>query len=121
MCVIDDIEFFLNYGVEIVIEIVRFWVFICKYNEEKDRYEINDVIGLDEFYEYCNNNVYINYFVKWNLEKVYEVLKCLKENYFSYFERLVEKINLLEDEFLNWVKIVLKIYILYYFEIKLIE
>ncbi|MEO0264545.1 MAG: hypothetical protein ABIM17_04755 [candidate division WOR-3 bacterium] len=54
----DDIEFLLNYGAEIVIETARFWASICKYNEEKDRYEINDVIGPDEFHEHCNNNAY---------------------------------------------------------------
>jgi len=117
----DDIEFLLNYGAEIVIETARFWASICKYNEEKDRYEINDVIGPDEFHEHCNNNAYTNYFAKWNLEKAYEVLTRLEENYPSHFERLVKKINLSEDEPLNWLKVASKIYIPYHPETKLIE
>ncbi|ADQ07956.1 glycoside hydrolase family 65 central catalytic [Caldicellulosiruptor hydrothermalis 108] len=117
----DDIEFLLNYGVEIVIETARFWASICKYNEEKDRYEINDVIGPDEFHEHCNNNAYTNYLAKWNLEKASELLTFLKENYPSHFERLVKKINLSEDEPLNWLKVASKIYIPYHSETKLIE
>ncbi|WPX09165.1 glycoside hydrolase family 65 protein [Anaerocellum danielii] len=117
----DDIDFLLNYGAEIVIETARFWASICKYNEEKDRYEINDVIGPDEFHEHCNNNAYTNYLAKWNLKKAYEVLKCLEENYPNHFERLIEKINLSKDEPLNWLKVASKIYIPYHSETKLIE
>lgn len=117
----DDIEFLLNYGAEIVIETARFWASICKYNEEKDRYEINDVIGPDEFHEHCNNNAYTNYLAKWNLEKASELLTRLKENYPSHFERLVKKINLSEEEPLNWLKVASKIYIPYNPETRLIE
>jgi kojibiose phosphorylase len=117
----DDIEFLLNYGAEIVIETARFWASICKYNKEKDRYEINDVIGPDEFHEHCNNNAYTNYLAKWNLEKASELLTFLEENYPGHFERLVKKINLSEDEPLNWLKVASKIYISYHSETKLIE
>jgi len=117
----DDIDFLLNYGSEIIIETARFWASICKYNKEKGRYEINDVIGPDEFHEHCNNNAYTNYLAKWNLLKASELCNLLLEKYPKYFEKLSKKINLSDEEPFVWQEIASKIYIPYHPDKKLIE
>lgn len=117
----DDIDFLLNYGSEIIIETARFWASICKYDKEKDRYEINDVIGPDEFHEHCNNNAYTNYLAKWNLLKAAELYKLLSEKYPEHFEKLSRKINLSDKEPFIWQEIASKIYIPYHPDKKLIE
>jgi trehalose/maltose hydrolase-like predicted phosphorylase len=46
----DDMEFLSNYGVELLLEIARFWASIAAYNADRDRYEICNVMGPDEFH-----------------------------------------------------------------------
>jgi len=48
-----------------------------------DRYEINDVIGPDEFHEHVNNNFYTNYLAKWNIKIALKLTKLLKEKHKS--------------------------------------
>jgi len=59
--VTGDEQFMKDYGVEILLETGRFWASRVQYNEQFDRYEINRVIGPDEFHEHVDNNVYTNY------------------------------------------------------------
>lgn len=47
------------------LETVKFW--ISRAVRVNDRLEIYDVIGLDEYIEYVNNNVYISYMVRYNV------------------------------------------------------
>ena len=46
-----DIEFLLDHGAEMMLEIARFWSSIAHYKPERDRYEIHGVMGPDEFHE----------------------------------------------------------------------
>ncbi|MCP4120839.1 MAG: glycoside hydrolase family 65 protein, partial [Bacteroidetes bacterium] len=62
-----DLDFFLNYGAEIVFNTARFWGSRLEYNEAANRYEMNSVIGPDEFHQHVNNSVYTNWMAQWNL------------------------------------------------------
>lgn len=117
----DDIDFMINYGMEIIIEAARFWTSICKYNKKLDRYEINDVIGPDEFHEHVNNNAYTNYLAKWNIKKAIELIHIMKKEYTLKYEKLSNKIDLSEKELEKWQEVLSKIYIPFYKEKNLIE
>ncbi len=97
-----DKEFFLEKGAEILLETARFWNSRCEYNEELDRYEINNVTGPDEWHEPVNNNCYTNYLAKWNLELGLEIVNMLKENYNDKYIKICEKISLEDSEFECW-------------------
>ncbi|GAB6188622.1 glycosyl hydrolase family 65 protein [Marinitoga arctica] len=107
----EDWEFFTDYGAEIFFETARFWVSRAEYNKKKDRYEINDVIGPDEFHEHINNNFYTNYLAKWNIEKALEYLKMLENKFPEKYEKIIKKINLEEKELNEWIDVSKKIYI----------
>ncbi len=107
----DDMEFFLRYGAEMFLETARFWVYRGEYNKEMDRYEINDVIGPDEFHEHCNNNCYTNYLAKWNIERAFEYISMMQEQYPHEYSRLVTKIGLAQEELDFWREVSQKIYI----------
>ncbi len=70
------------YGVEIMLEIARFWALKAIFNQRSGRYEINGVMGPDEFHEKypgeekggLNNNSYTNIMVSWCLDKAIKVL-----------------------------------------------
>ncbi|SFE16536.1 kojibiose phosphorylase [Thermoanaerobacter thermohydrosulfuricus] len=117
----EDIEFMLNYGAEVIFETARFWVSRCEYVKELDRYEINNVIGPDEFHEHVDNNAYTNYLAKWNIKKGLELINMLKEKYPEHYYAISNKICLTNEEIEKWKKVEEKIYIPYDKDKKLIE
>ncbi|MDE6029817.1 MAG: glycoside hydrolase family 65 protein [Clostridiales bacterium] len=56
-----DDKLMLNGGLETVLECAEFARTYSYYNHIKDRYELLDVIGPDEYHERVNNNAYTNY------------------------------------------------------------
>ncbi|MCH4889629.1 glycoside hydrolase family 65 protein [Acidaminobacter sp. JC074] len=63
-----DQGFLDDYGYEMIYETAKFWTSRLEYNQEKDRYEILDVIGPDEYCEHIDNNAFTNYMCYWNIE-----------------------------------------------------
>lgn len=84
----QDHDFMLNYGYEILFDTANFWVSRLEYNQEKDQYEIHNVIGPDEYSEHVNNNAYTNYMVQWHLRKAAECAQWLKANHADTWTRL---------------------------------
>ncbi|MEE8400942.1 MAG: glycosyl hydrolase family 65 protein [Candidatus Hydrothermarchaeaceae archaeon] len=107
----DDEDFLLNYGLEIMVETARFWASRVEYNEGKKRYEINHVIGPDEFHEDVNNNAYTNVLAQWNLKTAAKLYKELQEKYPKIGKNLNAKINLKPSEVETWGEIASKILI----------
>lgn len=58
-----DGEFMEKYGMEMLIEISRYWISRVTWNKEKEHYEILQVTGTDEHHPYVDNNAYTNYSV----------------------------------------------------------
>ncbi|MCA1717733.1 MAG: glycoside hydrolase family 65 protein [Actinobacteria bacterium] len=102
-----DLEFLLDNGAEMLLEITRFWASIAHFNPERDRYEIHGVMGPDEFHEKypgaeeggLNNNAYTNVMVAWMSETALEVLNLLPER---RREALSAEIELSDDEIELW-------------------
>ena len=109
----NDLDFMIKYGIEILLETARFWASRVEYNTTLDRYEINDVIGPDEFHEHINNNFYTNYLAKWNIKIALKLTILLKEKHKSEYLIISSKICLLEDELNKWQEILDKIYLPY--------
>ena len=99
----------------------RFWESRLEYNEAEDRYELNRVIGPDEFHEHVNNNVYTNWMAQWNLHKAIEIYHWLKKDYRDVFVKTTDQLSLSEEDVATWQTIAEKIYIPYDKEKKLIE
>lgn len=107
----NDKEFMLKFGLEIFLATARFWQSRVEYNKEADRYEINRVIGPDEFHEHINNNVYTNYLAKWSINKTLEFIRQLRNEDRVLFDGLCNQLGLNEEDFLEWKTIQEKIYI----------
>lgn len=58
-----DVAFFLQVGLEILLEAARYWVSRVSWSPEAGRYEIRTVTGTDEHHPYVDNNAYTNYSV----------------------------------------------------------
>ncbi|SKA78172.1 kojibiose phosphorylase [Clostridium sp. USBA 49] len=107
----NDEDFLKNYGLEIFLDTAKFWQSRVEYNKLKDRYEINNVIGPDEFHEHVNNNVYTNYLAKWSIKKSLELVEWIKNKDMSFFNNICIKLGLNNEDFKIWQDIQEKMYI----------
>ncbi|HHO0100144.1 TPA: glycoside hydrolase family 65 protein [Clostridioides difficile] len=99
--VTNDQDFMDKYGYEIIFDGATFWQSRLEWNEDENRYEINGVVGPDEYKEHVNNNAFTNYMAKWNLDLAVKYYNELKENRPELFVSLNEKLNLVEN-FTKW-------------------
>ena len=113
----NDTEFLNSYGAEMMFEIARFWASIAKFSPETGRYHIEGVMGPDEFHEELpgsgkpglKDNSYTNIMSAWLLEQALEISQKLEP---EVMERLMEKISIGHDEFMQWREIMNKMNVL---------
>lgn len=108
--VTKDQDFMDKCGYEIIFDCATFWQSRLEWNTDKNIYEINGVIGPDEYKEHVNNNAFTNYTAKWNLDLAMTYYNELKENRCELFNSLNEKLNL-DENFKKWSDKVNKIYL----------
>jgi trehalose/maltose hydrolase-like predicted phosphorylase len=103
----NDTGFLYLEGIETLCEICRFWADTVEFDREKHRYNINGVIGPDEFhpkYETAlkpgiNNNAYTNFMVIWVLGNTVQWVNQMPGNERG---KLSEKIGLKPEELQKW-------------------
>ncbi len=113
-----DHEFMDQYGMEMLLEIARFWASIAHFDEADGRYHISKVMGPDEFHEKYpgaaatpeeggfKDNAYTNIMVAWLLDRVGTEYRQMQP---ELRERLVENIDFKEEELERWHDIVAKL------------
>jgi len=102
-----DKEFISESGVEMFLEICRFWSSKAYLDEKTGRYSIKNVMGPDEFHESYPNtdkgglkdNTYTNIMVAWALARANDLLEVLSENARTV---VLEKLKLGDDELRRW-------------------
>ena len=82
-----------QYGYEIILDTALFWASRVEYNQEKDRYEILDVIGPDEYKEHVDNNAYTNYMAAYNMKQALKIMEELPKENPEVYKRLDEKLS----------------------------
>ena len=92
-----DKSVLLEGGAEVILECARFLFSYSYYKKEKNRYEILDVTGPDEYHERVNNNVYTNRMARNALEVAETVLELLKESHTDVYNDLMSRLNYNED------------------------
>lgn len=83
--VTGDLQYLIDCGAEMLVEIARFWVSKATYDQDLDRYVIRGVIGPDEFhsgyphapYDGIDNNAYTNVMAVWVIMHAIEALDLL--------------------------------------------
>ncbi|MFC1937890.1 trehalose-phosphatase [Chloroflexota bacterium] len=105
--VTSDMEYLCQYGVEMFLEIARFWASIARYNRLLGRYEIHRVMGPDEYHDAypdadgpgISNNAYTNIMVVWVLCRALEMLEILPDD---RRQALWDKLSLKREELERW-------------------
>ncbi|HEO64113.1 MAG TPA: glycoside hydrolase family 65 protein, partial [Candidatus Omnitrophica bacterium] len=103
--VTGDDKFMQDFGYEVMFEAARFWASRSLLNKKRKRYEINNIIGPDEFHIDVNNNAYTNMAAKWNLITAYKMFHKIKRDLPLVFHCLRKKLDLKDKEVKSWKKI----------------
>lgn len=116
-----DDAFLRDYGAAIILETARFWESRVEWNEACQRYEINDVIGPDEYHEHVRNNAYTNELVRWHLERAEEVVRWLEQHAADRFATLANALDLSPERIARWRHIRERLFVPYDPETGLVE
>ncbi len=107
----NDVEFFVHYGAEIVLDTAVFWGSRAEYKADKGRYELNEQIGPDEYHENINNSVFTNSVVRWHLGEALDTLDWLRVQYPQQAAELITRLGLTTDRLEKWRDIIARMYI----------
>jgi len=105
-----DKSYLGEYGLDVLVEISRFWEERVNFSKDKGKYVILGVTGPNEYENNVNNNWYTNRIAAWTLEYTIEVIDYLKRKEGKKYLELVEKLGLKEDEVIKWQDIIKNMY-----------
>lgn len=92
-----DDSLLLGGGAEVILECARFYYSYAYFKKDKNRYEILDVIGPDEYHERVNNNAFTSMVAKATFEIANDTARYLAAKYPDIFKALVEKIKIADE------------------------
>ncbi|MGL5357726.1 MAG: family 65 glycosyl hydrolase domain-containing protein [Metamycoplasmataceae bacterium] len=101
----NDKKYLLSKGLEVLIEISKFWASRVHYNKDKKLYMLHGVTGPNEFENNVNNNWYTNKIATWTLKYT---ISLLEENKIK-----LDKFKLTSTTINKWKKIVDNMYFPY--------
>lgn len=88
-----DKSYLIDYGLEVLIGISRFWAQRVHFSERRQQYVMHGVTGPNEYENNVNNNWYSNYIAKWCLEYTLEALAFVQDVAPDKYKILEEKIK----------------------------
>ena len=108
--VTNDEDFMEKYGYEIMFDTAIFWASRLEWDEIKQRYHINEVIGPDEYKEHVDNDAFTNWLAYWTIETAINYYNKLKESNSEVIRKLESKLSL-QNVMENWTSKLPKIYL----------
>lgn len=105
-----DEQYLVDFGLEVLVEICRFWASRVTFQPRKNVYMILGVTGPNEYENNVNNNWYTNRIAAWCLDYTMEVLAGLRSQDPVQYSRLVARFGLDDAELEHWAEISAKMY-----------
>jgi len=106
-----DEAYLIEYGLEVLIGISRFWAQRVNWSSDKNKYVILGVTGPNEYENNVNNNWYTNYLGAWTLRFTQDAIDYVKGANSKRYAEISGKVNFQEEEELSlWSKIVDNMY-----------
>ncbi|HIU76885.1 MAG TPA: glycoside hydrolase family 65 protein [Candidatus Pelethocola excrementipullorum] len=107
-------DFMYCYGLEMLCEISRVFADVGHFSDWKDgQYVISCVTGPDEYNAVVDNNFYTNLGAREAIKNTFFWLDALKNDDIVRYNRFLEKLNLHQDEFDLWRRVIDKMYLGY--------
>ncbi|MBV8391218.1 MAG: glycoside hydrolase family 65 protein, partial [Mucilaginibacter sp.] len=109
-----DEQYLVDYGLEVLIAIARFWAQRVNWSEERRQYVMLGVTGPNEYENNVNNNWYTNTIACWCMQYAIDVAFKVKFENPEKYNALVSKINFDENnEISKFFDIISKMYFPY--------
>jgi maltose phosphorylase len=106
-----DEGYWVDYGLEVLIGIARFWAQRVNWSSAKNKYVILGVTGPNEYENNVNNNWYTNYLAVWTLKFTQQAISYTKKKDPGKYNELAGRIHFNEQEETNqWTDIIQKMY-----------
>lgn len=99
-----DERYLREYGIDVLVELSRFWAGRVHYVQSKGVYMLHGVTGPNEYENNVNNNWYTNYLCQWTLGYTLESLKKVSAD-------KIAKLAVTADETEKWQEIRHKMYL----------
>ena len=99
-----DESYLREYGIDVLVELSRFWAGRVHYAKNKGCYMLHGVTGPNEYENNVNNNWYTNYLCQWTLGYTLESLKKVSAD-------KIAKLDVTADETEKWQEIRHKMYL----------
>lgn len=100
-----DKDFLYREGIEMLIQISRFYASRVQQDPETSAYGLYGVMGVDEFHMMVNNNCFLNYMVKKSMEYTLSVINEMKSTAPWKFTVIEQKTRLDPGELDKWDRI----------------
>lgn len=108
-----DENYLLEYGLEVLIAISRFWAQRFNWSEAKKKYVMLGVTGPNEYENNVNNNWYTNFIAQWTLRYTIEALRIGGKLDEDRLNTVLEKSGFNTNEIKEWQHIIEEVYLPY--------
>jgi len=106
-----DDEWMCRCGAEMILDTAVFWGSRVEWNVDRERYEIRDVIGPDEYHERIDNNAFTNRMVQWHLQIALKLWDWLEIHHPETAIALQESLGLTPDRLRHWGDVIARIWV----------
>ncbi len=106
-----DEHYLVEYGLEVLIAISRFWSQRVNWSDAKKQYVMLGVTGPNEYENNVNNNWYTNYIAAWTLRYTLEAVEKVKQLDAHKYADLIDRIHFREKEITTAQHIIDNIYL----------
>ncbi|MDX2302900.1 MAG: glycoside hydrolase family 65 protein [Microscillaceae bacterium] len=101
-----DQEYLVDYGLEVLIGISRFWSQRVHFSQARQKYVMHGVTGPNEYENNINNNWYTNTMAQWTLRYTTEAINWVKNQAPQKYAEILEKTHFKESaETARWQEI----------------
>ena len=106
-----DMDYVFTRGIDVIVEVSRFWASRVNWSSSKSKYVILGVTGPNEYENNVNNNFYTNYMASWNMGYAAQVLGDLKKSDTALYSSKCASLGISDFEIENWRSISSNIFI----------
>nr|HMP28859.1 glycosyl hydrolase family 65 protein [Saprospiraceae bacterium] len=107
----NDHSYLLEYGLEVLIGIARFWAQRVSWSSPKNAFVILGVTGPNEYENNVNNNWYTNYIAQWCLNYTLKSIELIQNENPEKLKYIYEITNFEISEIKKWNDIIENIYL----------
>jgi kojibiose phosphorylase len=108
-----DDRFMLQRGAEVILDTARFWASRVEWNEARHCFEVNDIIGPDEYHDHVDNNAFTNAMIRWHLQTALKLVDWLAAQSPAAWQKLRRTLDLSAGELARWKEVIENIVILH--------